>query len=127
MRSEEIEFIRKWIKSNKVYSEGEVAKLIFYREGVGEVGFMLEIGVRPRFIFELMKTLGSRELMDNINVLVRLLSSWEVIDLDLREDVADLFCDLIVRIEDGEQKDRIRENLQKCFLDQQFEDAWGRL
>jgi hypothetical protein len=117
--------IQDYIASKGIFSEIDIANALFGTED--GLSRLANVGITPRVIFDLARHLDKEKQLKFARQLTDLLKNWEPVDLDLREDAADLYCDLIVRLEveeNMELAEEIRGMLGKCFLDRHFQDVW---
>jgi hypothetical protein len=117
--------IKEYVQSGGVFTETDIAIALFQgNEGMKRI---IRAGLSHRVVFECARQIDGQSRRKAAADLTDFLENWEPIDLDVREDVADFFCELVVRIDvEGETDlaDRIRSLLGKCFLDQRFTDEW---
>jgi hypothetical protein len=125
------DMVREYLRSGGIYGQEEVAEAMWTDRGIESVDFLIEAGVDIRFVYGWMSKMGAKAVVENAVVFRRVLDAWDSIDLDLREGVARLYCDLVVMLDaEGrtELADEIRLLLPKCFLEQSFVDeAWDLL
>jgi hypothetical protein len=117
--------IRSYAASDGVFSEADIADALFS----GEDGLtrLITAGISNRAVFHSVAVLGKDRTVGIANLLGDFLSGWNPVDLDVREVVADFYCELLVKLDAvgmAHIADGIRGELGKCFLDQRWTDDW---
>jgi hypothetical protein len=131
VESADAEEVREYIETMPEVSEEEIAEIIYGEHGIDGLWRFVEQGkITHRILFTYVAARSVEENRREIDRMIALLANWDAVELEIREEVAKVYCALVLLLDVEGRRDiaeEIRLLLGKCFLEQRFTDEWDNI